>query len=190
VNVVETELPGVLVVEPRVFGDERGFFLEVYNAVRYGQHGVASPDAGSPANFVQLNHSHSGRGTLRGLHFQEPKPQGKLIWMTSGAVLDVAVDVRRGSPTFAKWVAVELSASNHRQLWIPPGFAHGFWVLSDEADCMYACTELYAPDCEHVIRWDDPEIAIAWPPGTPTLSERDARAPLLRDARVLPQYRA
>jgi dTDP-4-dehydrorhamnose 3,5-epimerase len=187
-KIVETELSGVVVVEPKVYGDDRGFFLEVYHSIRYGEHGVATRNGHRPADLVQLNHSHSARGILRGLHFQEPKAQGKLIWVVTGAVLDVAVDVRRGSPTFAKWVSVELSATNHRQLWIPPGFAHGFWVLSEEADCLYACTDFYAPECEHVIRWDDPDIAVEWPEGEPSLSERDAKAPLLADAPVLPAY--
>ena len=189
-EVVETELPGVLVVEPKVFGDDRGFFEEVFQAERYAGHGIGKHPDGELRPFVQFNHSRSTAGILRGLHFQEPKAQGKLIWVVRGALLDVAVDVRRGSPTFAKWISVELSADNHRQIWIPPGYAHGFWVLRDDTDCMYACTDYYAPDCEQIIRWDDPQIGIEWPGGHPTLSERDLRAPVLAEAATLPAYQA
>ncbi len=180
-KIVETALAGVLVIEPRVFADERGFFLETYQAERYGAHGVAT-------TFVQDNFSRSTRGTLRGLHFQEPKGQGKLVQVTRGTVLDVIVDVRRGSPTFGKWVGVELSGDQPRQVWIPPGFAHGFCVTSETADFWYKCTTPYAPDCERSIRWDDPAIGVAWPVAQPLLSKKDAQAPLLADAPVLPRY--
>lgn len=180
-KVTETALPGVLVIEPRVFTDERGLFLETYQSERYAAHGV-------PMTFAQDNFSRSTRGTLRGLHFQEPKAQGKLVQVTRGAVLDVVVDVRRGSPTFGKWLGVELSGDQPRQMWIPPGFAHGFCVTSESADFWYKCTTPYAPDAERSIRWDDPSIGIAWPVSHPLLSKKDAQAPLLADAPVLPSY--
>lgn len=180
-KVTETSLPGVMVIEPRVFADDRGFFLETYQAERYAAYGV-------PTTFVQDNFSRSARGTLRGLHFQEPKAQGKLVQVTRGAVLDVVVDVRRGSPTFGKWVGVELSGDQPRQMWIPPGFAHGFCVTSESADFWYKCTTAYAPDAERSIRWDDPAIGIVWPVTQPLLSKKDAAAPLLADAPVLPAY--
>jgi dTDP-4-dehydrorhamnose 3,5-epimerase len=180
-KITETALPGVLVIEPRMFVDERGFFLETYQSERYGAHGV-------PTTFVQDNFSRSVRGTLRGLHFQEPKAQGKLVQVTHGAVLDVVVDVRRGSPTFGKWVGVELSGDQPRQMWIPPGFAHGFCVTSERADFWYKCTTPYSPEAERSIRWDDPSIGIVWPVSQPLLSKKDAAAPLLADAPVLPAY--
>jgi dTDP-4-dehydrorhamnose 3,5-epimerase len=185
---VATELEGVLVVEPDIHGDARGFFLETLHIERYRAAGIElnARGGGGP---VQLNHSRSVRGTLRGLHFQEPRAQGKLVWAAVGAVFDVAVDVRRGSPTFGRWTGAELSADNHRQMWIPPGFAHGFCVLSESADCMYACSDYYAPDCEHVIAWNDPGVGIPWPVKAPMLSAKDARAPRLADAPVLPTYR-
>jgi len=182
VKVQQTELPGVLVIEPTVHGDARGFFLESYQQERYAALGVPGP-------FVQDNLSRSVQGTLRGLHLQEPNPQGKLVQVLQGAVFDVAVDVRRGSPHFGRWVGVELTAENHRQLWIPPGFAHGFCVLSSSADFFYKCTALYAPQAERSVRWDDPQIGIRWPIERPLLSARDAQAPLLKDAPLLPQYR-
>jgi len=186
-NVLQTALPGVLLLEPKVFGDPRGFFLEAFNAKGFAEAGI--PQLGPAAErIVQINHSRSRRGTLRGLHFQEPRAQGKLVWIVSGEVYDVVVDVRRGSPTFGRWVGFELSEANHRVMWVPPGFAHGFCVLSESADFLYACTEFYAPDCEHAVRWDDPAIGIEWPIGEPTLSDKDARAPLLADAPVLPDY--
>lgn len=180
-NVIQTALPGVLIIEPKVFGDDRGFFFESYQAERYADAGIAGP-------FVQDNVSRSVKGTLRGLHLQEPRPQGKLVGVLSGAVYDVAVDVRRGSPTFGKWIGVDLSAQNKRQLWIPPGFAHGFCVTSDSADFMYKCTEYYAPEFEQSVRWDDPELGIDWPVTQPLLSKKDAAAPRLKDAPKLPDY--
>ncbi|ADO71342.1 dTDP-4-dehydrorhamnose 3,5-epimerase [Stigmatella aurantiaca] len=181
-KVLETAIPGVLLIEPKVFGDDRGFFLETFHAKRYA-------DAGIPGPFVQDNYSRSARGTLRGLHFQEPQAQGKLVQVVAGAVYDVAVDVRRGSPTFGKWVGVELSAENRRQLWVPPGFAHGFCVTSEFADFQYKCTALYAPENERSILWNDPELAIPWPlSGAPKLSAKDAAAPRLKDAPLLPAY--
>jgi dTDP-4-dehydrorhamnose 3,5-epimerase len=182
VKVLQTAIPGVLLLEPKVFGDARGFFLETFHAQRYA-------DAGIPGPFVQDNYSRSSQGTLRGLHFQEPQAQGKLVQVVAGAVFDVAVDVRRGSPTFGKWVGVELSADNRRQLWVPPGFAHGFCVTSESADFQYKCTALYAPQNERAILWNDPELGIAWPlSGEPKLSAKDAAAPRLKDAPLLPTY--
>lgn len=176
----ETALAGVLVIEPRVFVDDRGFFLETYQGERYRA-------AGIPA-FVQDNFSRSVRGTLRGLHFQEPNAQGKLVQVMRGSVFDVVVDVRRGSPTFGRWIGVDLSGDAPKQLWIPPGFAHGFCVTSESADFHYKCTTAYAPDAERSIRWDDPALAITWPVTHPLLSKKDAAAPLLADAPVLPSY--
>jgi len=181
----ETELRGVVVVEPQVFGDQRGFFYEALQLARYFEAGVRFGDSPS-AGPVQLNHSRSARGTLRGLHYQQPQPQGKLVWVVSGAIFDVAVDIRPGSPTFGRWTGAELSSDNHRQMWIPAGFAHGFCVTSEQADCMYACSDYYAPEHEHALLWNDPEIGIRWPVADPILSPKDARAPKLRDARVLP----
>jgi len=196
-------LPDIRVIDPPVFGDRRGFFVEVFNARRFavrvcagGPGGGLTAAAGeakiveSSIPFVQINQSRSVKGTLRGLHFQEPRAQGKLVWAASGEVFDVAVDVRRASPTYGRWTGVMLSDDNHRQLWIPPGFAHGFCVLSDIADFMYACTEFYVPEHEHAVRWDDPEIGIDWPLAAPILSDKDRAAPLLADATVLPHYRA
>jgi dTDP-4-dehydrorhamnose 3,5-epimerase len=182
-RVVETALPGVLLLEPKVFGDHRGFFLETFHAARYAEVGIR-------AVFVQDNWSRSVRGTLRGLHFQEPYAQGKLVQVVHGAVFDVAVDVRRGSPTFGRWVGYELSEENKLQLWVPPGFAHGFVVTSDVCDFVYKCTEIYRPDAERVVAWNDPAIAIAWPVSEPLLSARDAAAPRLADAPLLPPYDA
>jgi dTDP-4-dehydrorhamnose 3,5-epimerase len=180
-NVVPTPIPGVLVIEPKVFGDDRGFFLETFHAERYRA-------AGLPAPFVQDNWSRSAKGTLRGLHFQEPNPQGKLVQVFRGSVFDVAVDIRRGSPTFGKWYGCELSEENKRQLWVPPGFAHGFCVTSESADFVYKCTELYAPASERGIAWNDPDLAIPWPVAAPLLSKKDSGAPRLKDAPMLPQY--
>ena len=171
-KVTETALPGVLLVEPAVFGDARGFFLETYHAARYA-------DAGIGAGFVQDNVSRSRRGVLRGLHYQLPHPQGKLVQVLEGEVWDVAVDIRRGSPTFGRWVGEYLSADTKRQLWIPPGFAHGFVVTSDEALFMYKCTELYRAEYDRAVLWNDPAIGIDWPSGAVTLSEKDQRAPAL-----------
>ncbi|MCY1042976.1 dTDP-4-dehydrorhamnose 3,5-epimerase [Corallococcus sp. bb12-1] len=180
-KVTPLELPEVLLVEPKVFGDDRGFFLESYHAKRYADAGITGP-------FVQDNLSRSLKGTLRGLHFQEPNVQGKLVQCLSGAVWDVAVDVRRGSPTFGRWVAAELSFENKRQLWVPPGFAHGFCVLSDSADFFYKCTALYSPETERSVLWNDPDLAIPWPVSAPLLSGKDQQAPRLKDAPVLPAF--
>jgi dTDP-4-dehydrorhamnose 3,5-epimerase len=181
-KVEETTLPGVLVLRPKVFGDSRGFFLERWNQQAYRAVGL-------DLTFVQINHSRSVRGTVRGLHFQEPRSQGKLVLALRGSLLDVAVDVRLGSPTFGHHVAVELKAEEHSQLWIPPGFAHGFAALSEESELLYAVTgSLYAPECDRAVRWNDPEIAIDWPFREPILSAKDAAAPLLRDAPQLPRY--
>lgn len=180
-NVSTTPLEGLLILEPRVFEDSRGFFLETFNAERYQR-------AGLPRDFVQDNWSRSCRDTLRGLHFQEPRGQGKLVWVTRGAVWDVAVDIRTGSPTFGRWFGLELTETNRKQLWIPPGFAHGFCTVSDVADFTYKCSEAYAPDCEQSILWSDAALAIDWPTRAPLLSKKDAAAPLMKDARRLPTY--
>ncbi len=177
-KVTPTDLPGVLILEPKVFGDARGFFVESFNQKAF------DAAVGAPASFVQDNHSRSARGVLRGLHLQTPPhAQGKLVHVTSGRVFDVAADVRRASATFGRWVGIELNADEHRQLWIPPGYAHGFLVLSDSADFLYKTTDYYAPAAEITIRWNDPELAIAWPDaGAPfALSERDAKAPTLAE---------
>lgn len=173
-NVIETELPGVLIVEPKVFPDARGFFVETYNNERYAACGIA-------ADFVQDNLSFSSRGVLRGLHYQNPHAQGKLVYVLQGEVWDVAVDIRPGSPQFGRWTAVTLSSDNKRQFYIPPGFAHGFCVLSDTVLFTYKCTDTYHPECDGGIRWDDPDIGIAWPIGEPLLSEKDRQQPLLKD---------
>jgi dTDP-4-dehydrorhamnose 3,5-epimerase len=181
-NVIATAIPEVLIIEPKVFGDQRGFFLETFKADRYALHGIAGP-------FVQDNLSRSARFVLRGLHLQVPKAQGKLVTVLRGRVLDVAVDVRRGSPTFGQHVAVELSEENRRQFWVPRGFAHGFVVLSETADFFYKCDEIYAPSDEIVVRWNDPALGIAWGIDAPSLSGRDAVAPLLAEVGNLPLYR-
>ena len=165
----DTELPGVMILEPKVFGDARGFFLETWNQERYRE-------AGIPAGFVQDNLSFSGKGTLRGLHFQNPNAQGKLVQVLQGEVYDVAVDIRQGSPTFGKWVGVTLSAENRRQVFIPAGFAHGFCVISDNALFSYKCTDIYNPKAEVTIIWNDPDIGIDWPVTEPELSEKDRLA--------------
>ena len=177
----ETPLPGVLLIEPKVFADARGFFLETYNAARFREFGIDAP-------FVQDNQSRSARGVLRGLHYQEPNPQGKLVRCTLGALFDVAVDIRRDSPHFGKWFGAELSEENKRMLWIPPGFAHGFCALSDIADLAYKCTSLYEAQNDRVILWNDPDLGIKWPVTNPKLSAKDARAPRLKDASVLPLF--
>lgn len=179
-NVIPSDLPEVLLLEPEVYGDQRGYLLEQFQVERYAESGIRG--------IVQINHSRSRRGTIRGLHFQEPQAQGKLVWVPGGALFDVAVDVRVGSPSFGKWTAAELSEDNHRQMWIPPGFAHGFCVLSEHADCYYACTNYHAPDCGRAIAWNDPDLAIEWPAGEPLLSAKDAAASRLRDALHLPNY--
>jgi dTDP-4-dehydrorhamnose 3,5-epimerase len=181
VRVVPTELPEVLVIEPQVHLDGRGFFVETYHAERYREHGIG-------ALFVQDNHSRSVGGTLRGLHLQVRRPQGKLVRVIEGAVFDVAVDVRRGSPNFARWVGIELSADNYKQVYIPPGFAHGFCVLSPVAQVEYKCTEFYDPGGELGIAWNDPTVAITWPVNDPLLSPRDMRhRPLADLAAELPE---
>ncbi|MNQ42945.1 dTDP-4-dehydrorhamnose 3,5-epimerase [compost metagenome] len=172
-NVIQTRLPGVLIIEPKVFGDERGFFVECYQEPRYRDAGIELP-------FVQDNHSRSQYGVLRGLHFQRNRPQGKLVRVTRGAVYDVAVDINPDSPTCGEFVGVELTADNHLQLWIPPGYAHGFCVLSDIADFQYKCTDLYYPEEEGGLIWNDPDVNIPWPVETPKLSEKDLRNPSLR----------
>jgi dTDP-4-dehydrorhamnose 3,5-epimerase len=180
-NVIATALPEVLILEPRLFGDQRGFFLETYQLPRYAEHGISLP-------FVQDNMSRSSRGVLRGLHLQNPFTQGKLVTALRGRVLDVAVDVRVGSPRFGRHVAVELSEENRRQLWVPRGFAHGFVVLSETADFFYKCDDLYSPKDEVSIRWNDPAIGINWGIEAPSLSAKDADAPLLKHVKNLPMY--
>lgn len=180
-DVTPTAIPDVLVVRPDVLSDARGFFLESWNARRFAASGIEG-------EFVQDNHSRSVQGTLRGLHYQLKEPQGKLVRVTVGEVFDVAVDLRGGSRTFGRWIGEYLSADNKRMVWIPPGFAHGFYVTSDVAECQYKCTAYYAPDDERCIRWDDPELAIAWPlRGEPLLSDKDRRRgqPLARAERYV-----
>jgi len=181
VKISETELPGVLLLEPKRFGDDRGFFMELFHEKRYAEAGIPGP-------FVQDNFSRSAKGILRGLHFQQPHAQGKLVQVFAGTVYDVAVDIRRGSPTFGRWVGMELSADNRRQLWVPAGFAHGFCVLSESADFHYKCTDFYSPASEHGIAWNDPDLGIPWPVKSPLLSPKDSAAPRLKDAPVLPDY--
>ena len=173
-KLVETGLPGCVVIEPAVFGDERGFFYEAWNAERFGAHGL-------PTRFVQSNVSSSARGVLRGLHYQWPNPQGKLVSVLEGEVFDVAVDIRRGSPTFGQHAAVLLSAANKRHFWVPEGFAHGFVVLSERAVFTYLCTAAYDKVGDAGIRWNDARLAIDWPVAAPSLSEKDACAPFLDD---------
>lgn len=178
-KVVRTAIPEVLILEPKVFGDARGFFLESFNKK------VFREATGVDADFVQDNHSRSARGVLRGLHYQLRQPQGKLVRVVRGAVFDVAVDVRRSSPTFGRWAATELSEENQRQFWVPPGFAHGFVVLSETADFLYKTTDYYAPEQERCIAWNDPAIGIQWPAGLePRLSEKDSRGAALGAAEV------
>jgi dTDP-4-dehydrorhamnose 3,5-epimerase len=178
-NVTPTRIPDVLLIEPRVFGDARGFFFESFN------HRAFQQAAGLDISFVQDNHSRSAQGVLRGLHYQVQQPQGKLVRVVRGAVFDVAVDIRRGSPTFGQWTGTELSEDNHRQLWIPPGLAHGFLVLSDSADFLYKTTDYYAPQHERAIAWNDPDIGIEWPLAIPPLlSSKDQQARRLRDAEL------
>jgi dTDP-4-dehydrorhamnose 3,5-epimerase len=176
-----TRIADVVLVEPRVFGDERGYFLETWQAANFAA-------AGLPMEFVQDNHSHSQQWSLRGLHYQLEQTQGKLVRVARGAVYDVAVDVRADSPTLGQWVGVELTESNHRMLWVPPGFAHGFLALTDHVDFLYKCTDYYAPAHERVIRWDDPDIGIEWPLPAgvkPQLSGRDAQGGAFRSAEYL-----
>lgn len=171
---IETGIPGLLIIEPEVHGDSRGFFMETWNASRYEA-------AGLPARFVQSNLSRSGAGVIRGLHYQYPRPQGKLISVFEGRVFDVAVDIRPESPTFRQWAGVELSEENHRQFYVPAGFAHGFCVLSDSALLSYLCTEVYCAEYDAVIAWDDPDIGVRWPVSSGRLSQKDAAALRLRD---------
>jgi len=178
-KLIPTAIPDLLIFEPKVFGDQRGFFLESYNQLTF------QSLTGLSLNFVQDNHSRSGKNVLRGLHYQIQQPQGKLVRVTSGKVFDVAVDLRKSSPTFGHWDGVELSGDNHRQLWVPPGFAHGFVVLSEQADFLYKTTDYYAPEHERCIRWDDPDVGIVWPEGiAPLLSGKDQQGLSLQDAEV------
>ncbi|WP_266157769.1 dTDP-4-dehydrorhamnose 3,5-epimerase [Dyella silvatica] len=173
-KVIETSLPGALILEPQVFGDARGFFYESYSKAKF-------LEAGITAEFVQSNVSRSAKGVLRGLHYQWPNPQGKLVSVLEGEVFDVAVDVRRGSPHFGKWAGVMLSAENKRHFWVPEGFAHGFCVLSDFATFTYQCTALYDREADAGVRWNDAAIGIDWPLSHPLLSDKDEKAPLLKD---------
>ena len=175
-KVTQTSIPGLLVLEPKVFGDSRGFFMESFNARTFREL------TGLDVDFVQDNHSRSGKGVLRGLHYQIQQAQGKLVRVVRGSVFDVAVDLRRGSPTFGQWEGVELSEENQRQLWIPPGFAHGFLVTSDSADFVYKTTDYYAPEHERSLLWNDPAVGVAWPlEGTPLLSAKDVAGKMLAD---------
>jgi len=178
-EIITTEIPGVVILKPKVFGDQRGFFMESFNRRSW------SEATGLDYDFVQDNHSRSTRGVLRGLHYQIRQPQGKLVRVVSGEVFDVAVDVRRSSETFGKWVGVRLSEENCLQFWMPPGFAHGFMVLSESADFLYKATDYYAPEHERSIVWNDPDLNIEWPEiVSPELSEKDRLAPCFRDAEV------
>ncbi|WP_126455360.1 dTDP-4-dehydrorhamnose 3,5-epimerase [Sulfuriflexus mobilis] len=180
-NVIETKIPDLLILEPRVHGDERGFFMESYNRKTF------SDVLGGDVDFVQDNHSRSGKNVLRGLHYQIQQPQGKLLRVVKGRIFDVAVDLRESSPYFGKWDGIELTEDNHRQIWVPPGFAHGFLVLSDVADVLYKTTDYYAPEHERCIRWDDPEIGIDWPmEGEPALSTKDKEGMAFSDAELFP----
>ncbi len=180
-KVLPTKIPGVMLFEPQMFGDHRGFFMETWNHARYSE-------AGLSVTFSQSNLSKSSQGVLRGLHFQQPNPQGKLVHVLTGEVFDVAVDIRHGSPTFGQWEGHHLSGDNHRQLYVPEGFAHGFCVLSDFAIFSYQCTRVYQPEHDRSLAWNDPDIAIAWPIDSPQLSEKDQSAPLLTDCTDLPVY--
>lgn len=173
-EVVALPLAGLRLVKPRVFSDARGFLLEIYQGRRYRE-------AGLPAQFVQDNHSRSARGVLRGLHYQLPNPQGKLVACLSGEIFDVAVDLRRSSPTFGRWHGVQLSGENHWQLYVPDGFAHGFCVLSDTAHVLYKCTDYYSPGNEHTLIWNDPTVGVDWPVREPVLSEKDAQGKRLSE---------
>jgi dTDP-4-dehydrorhamnose 3,5-epimerase len=184
VKVETTKLPGVVIIEPVIHRDPRGFFVEMYQAKTYSEHGL-------PHEFVQDNHSRSVRGTLRGLHLQLTQPQGKLVHVIEGSIFDVAVDIRVGSPSFGRWVGVELTGANFKQVYVPPGFAHGYCVISDQADVSYKCTDYYLPGDEIGIAWNDPDIAIQWPIATPLLSQKDANAFRLKDVLSrLPRYKA
>lgn len=186
-KIIETAIPGVLIIEPKVFGDERGFFVETFRGSVLAEGGVVGP-------FVQDNQSRSSKGVLRGLHYQLQQPQGKLVRVARGRVFDVAVDVRQGSPTFGRWAGAILDDESHRQMYVPPGFAHGFVVLSEVADFVYKCTDYYHPQSEVGIRWDDPVIGIVWPQeiiGDVILSDKDRHLPFLKDqpSANLPQFR-
>ncbi len=179
--ITPTALPDVLLIEPKVFGDARGFFFESYNRRAFAE------AAGLDVDFVQDNHSRSAQGVLRGLHYQIQQPQGKLVRVVAGAVFDVAVDIRKASPTFGQWVGIELSAENKKMVWVPPGFAHGFLVLSEVAEFLYKTTDYYAPSHERTIAWNDPDIGIAWPlAGAPLLSAKDQAAVELKAAEAFP----
>lgn len=183
-KVTQSKIPDVLIIEPDIFKDGRGYFMETWSAKRYASHGINY-------TFVQDNRSHSDRGVLRGLHYQLNNPQGKLVSVISGSVFDVAVDIRLGSPTFGQWVGVELSGENHRQFFIPPGFAHGFMVMSEAADFVYKCTDFYSPGDEYGIIWSDPELGIEWPDESATVSEKDATFSSFREMNeqgLLPEY--
>jgi len=181
-NIIQTEIPDVLIIEPKIFGDGRGFFTETYQANRYAESGIGQ-------HFVQDNLSRSVKGTLRGLHFQNPTPQGKLVTVLRGTVLDVSVDIRIGSPTFGQHVMVELSEENRRQVWVPRGFAHGFIVNSDVADFFYKCDEFYSPADQRILRWSDPMLRINWGCDAPIISERDSKGSYLAQLHdVLPSY--
>ena len=182
-RVTPLEHPEVLLIEPAVFADARGFFMETFHADKFARQGL-------PTRFVQDNHSRSVRGVLRGLHYQLHHPQGKLVRVVSGEVFDVAVDIRKGSPMFGKWVGAILSEDNQQQLYVPPGFAHGFCTLSEQADFLYKCTDLYAPGDEYGIAWDDPELAVEWPQLDYLLSDKDLENPKLSDSINLPDYEA
>ncbi len=173
-QVTELDLAGVLLIEPAVHGDTRGFFFETWNHGRYLKHGIEGP-------FVQDNLSLSTKGTLRGLHYQKPHAQGKLVWVLAGEVFDVIADIRRGSETFGRWVSMDLSADNKRQLYVPPGYAHGFQVTGDKALLAYKCTDYWHPECESGVRWDDPDLGIPWPIAEPVLSDKDRRYPALAE---------
>ncbi|MEO6258993.1 MAG: dTDP-4-dehydrorhamnose 3,5-epimerase [Thermoanaerobaculia bacterium] len=180
-NVIQSPLTGVLLIQPAVYADERGFFMETWHSGRFEEAGIAGP-------FVQDNHSRSSRGVLRGLHYQEPNAQGKLVRCSRGSLFDVAVDIRVGSPQFGQWFGCELSEENKQMLWVPPGFAHGFCALSEEADLVYKCTAFYEASADRSIAWNDPDIAIRWPVQAPQLSPKDSTAPRLKDASLLPKY--
>jgi dTDP-4-dehydrorhamnose 3,5-epimerase len=173
-KITPSSIPEVLLIEPDVFGDSRGFFMESWHKEKYAEHGL-------DVDFVQDNHSRSSKNVLRGLHFQLDKPQGKLMRVVSGSVFDVAVDIRVGSPTFGQWIGVELSGENNKQLYIPPGFAHGFCVTSESVDFLYKCTEYYSPQSEHGILWSDPEIGIEWPGENFLISDKDSKCNCLKD---------
>jgi len=178
-KIIATDIPDALIIEPQVFGDERGFFFESFNQNHWLE------KTGLNVSFVQHNHSRSAQNVLRGLHYQIKNPQGKLVRVIHGEVFDVAVDIRKSSPTFGKWVGVHLSADNKKQFWVPAGFAHGFYVLSDYAEFLYLATDFYAPEHERAIAWNDPELNIAWPlAGDPVLSEKDQQASSFKDAEV------